>query len=97
MIPAFRIVAAGQDATASIADRLISLSITDEDGDKADRLEIGIDDRGGLVAIPDMEAELQVALGFRGMGLSDMGRFKVDKVSGSYQPRDPCSWRRQPR
>ncbi len=57
--PAFRITAAGEDVSGRIGDRLLSLSVTDEDGEKADRLEIEIDDRDGRVALPDMEAELQ--------------------------------------
>ncbi|MBP9184344.1 MAG: phage tail protein, partial [Fuscovulum sp.] len=84
--PAFRITAAGEDVSGRIGDRLLSLSVTDEDGEKADRLEIEIDDRDGRVALPDMEAELQVALGYRGQALADLGRFKVDAVSGSSPP-----------
>ncbi len=83
MKPAFQITVAGEDATGAVADRLLSLSITDEDGGKADRLEITIDDRDGAVAYPDMEAALEVSLGFTGQALAFMGRFTVDGVSGS--------------
>lgn len=86
MTPAFRIAAAGEDVSGRIADRLLSLTVTDEDGDKADRLEIEVDDRDGRVALPDMEAELEVALGYRGQALASLGRFKVDSVSGSHPP-----------
>jgi uncharacterized protein len=82
MIPAFQIIVGGEDATGPIADRLLSLSITDEDGEKADRLELQIDDRDGALAYPDMEAELEVSLGFLLSGLSFMGKFSVDGVSG---------------
>jgi phage protein D len=82
MIPAFQIIVGGEDATGAIADRLLSLSITDEDGEKADRLELQIDDRDGAAAYPDMDAELEVSLGFLQSGLSFMGKFKVDGVSG---------------
>lgn len=84
MIPAFRLLAAGEDATGAIQPRLLSLTITDEDGEKADRLEFELDDKDGAVEIPDMDAEIEVALGFRGRALADMGRFKVDGVSGSH-------------
>jgi uncharacterized protein len=84
LIPTFRLIAAGEDATGTIQPRLLSLTITDEDGEKADRLELELDDRDGLVDIPDMEAEIEVALGFRGRALADMGRFKVDGISGSH-------------
>ncbi len=82
MTPDFQIIVAGDDATGGIADRLLSLSITDEDGDKADRLELEVDDRDGAVAYPDMEATLEVSLGFKGQALAFMGRFTVDGVSG---------------
>jgi phage protein D len=82
MTPDFRITVAGEDATAPIRDRLLSLTLTDEDGDKADRLEIEIDDRDGAVEFPDMEAILDVALGFKGQALAPMGQFAVDALGG---------------
>ncbi|MBN2740065.1 MAG: phage tail protein [Rhodobacteraceae bacterium] len=82
MTPDFKITADGQDVTATIADRLLSLEIVDEDGTKSDRLELQIDDRDGLVAFPDMDAKLEVWLGFKGAGLSFMGYYSVDQVSG---------------
>lgn len=82
MTPDFRITVGGEDATGPIRDRLLSLTITDEDGEKADRIEIEIDDRDGAVEFPEMEATLDVALGFRGAALVPMGQFAVDAVSG---------------
>lgn len=82
MIPAFAILADGADATAAIADRLLSLEIVDEDGDTADSLRLELDDRDGRIAWPDMEAELEVRLGYRGGALSMMGRYRVDGLSG---------------
>lgn len=83
MTPDFRIVADGEDVTATIADRLLTLSIVDEDGTKSDRLELQIDDRDGRVAFPDMSATLEVWLGFKGAQLSYMGRYSVDQVKGA--------------
>lgn len=83
MIPDFRITVAGEDATGRVRDRLLSLVISDEDGDKADRLEIELDDRDGRLAFPNTEARIEVALGFRGQPLAMMGIFAVDGVSGS--------------
>lgn len=82
MKPAFRIVADGADVTAVIDDRLLSLSVVDEDGTKSDRLELEVDDRDGRVAFPDMNAVLEVWLGFAGAPLSFMGRYLVDQVGG---------------
>lgn len=82
MTPAFRIVVAGEDRTATIADRLISILVTDEDGSKADRVEIELDDRDGRLAFPEIEARLEISLGFRGQPLALMGIYAVDGVSG---------------
>jgi uncharacterized protein len=82
MTPAFQISVAGEDVTAGLADRLLSLTITDEDGGTADRLELSLDDRDGRIAFPDTAATLVVALGFRGQALAAMGTFTVDGVSG---------------
>lgn len=86
MTPAFRIIVAGEDASAAIGDRLLSITVTDEDGAKADRVEIEVDDARGEVAGPDLEAVLEVSLGFKGQALAFMGRFSVDGVSGQGKP-----------
>ncbi|MFO1174464.1 MAG: contractile injection system protein, VgrG/Pvc8 family [Paracoccaceae bacterium] len=82
MTPAFRIEASGDDVTATFRDRLLSLRVTDEDGEKADRLEIELDDRDGRIAWPDMETKLDLWLGFTGLPLALMGRFAVDGMAG---------------
>lgn len=82
MIPAFAILADGADATAKIADRLLSLEITDEDGERADSLRLELDDRDGRIAWPDMQAELEVRLGYLGGALSMMGRYRIEGLSG---------------
>ncbi len=73
MTPAFRIVVDGDDRTAVIADRLISILVMDEDGTKADRVEIELDNRDGKIAFPAAEARLEVSLGFKGQPLALMG------------------------
>lgn len=82
MRPAFRIVVDGEDRTAVIADRLLSLMVADEDGSKADRVEIELDNRDGRIAFPELEARLEVSLGFAGAPLALMGVYAVDGVSG---------------
>lgn len=86
MTPAFRVMVAGQDVTGSLADRLLSLTVTDEDGGKADRVEIEVDDRQGRVALPDMNAKLEISLGYRGRPLALMGVYAVDGISGASPP-----------
>ena len=82
MTPVFQIIANGADVTGNINDRLLSISVTDEDGTKADRVEIEVDDRDGRVAFPDLDTTLLVYLGFRETGLQMVGQFAVDGVSG---------------
>lgn len=82
MTPDFRIVANGVDASAAIRDRLISLEAIDEDGLKSDRLELALDDRDGRIEWPELEATLQLSLGYRETGLVAIGTYAVDGVSG---------------
>ncbi len=84
MTPAFQIIANGADATVSLSDRLLSITVTDEDGEKADRVEIEVDDRDGRVAFPELDTTLLVYLGFRETGLQMVGQFAVDGVSGGH-------------
>ena len=84
MKPRFRLLADGADVTARLADRLLSLRVSDEDGETADRLEITLDDRDGRVEIPRFDAELDLALGFD--ALTPMGTFAVESVDGSSPP-----------
>lgn len=80
MKPAFRIAANGADITGAIAGRLLELSITDEAGVKSDRLNLELDDRDQLLELPSKGAKLQVAIGYEGAPLVEMGVFVVDEV-----------------
>ncbi|MDO5705474.1 MAG: contractile injection system protein, VgrG/Pvc8 family [Paracoccus sp. (in: a-proteobacteria)] len=82
MRPAFLILVDGADVTAQFQDRLVSLTVTDNDGEEADQVEITVDDRGGRVSMPALDARLEVFLGWHGQPLSMMGVFAVDGVSG---------------
>lgn len=86
MTPDFRLLANGVDFTATARDRLLSLSITEADGDEADRLEITLDDRDGRIETPPLEALISVALGYRGAPLSEMGLFEVEGLRGEGPP-----------
>lgn len=84
MKPRFRLTANGADVTAQFGDRLLSLTVTDEDGDKADRLEITLDNRDRRLALPELEAELEIALGFK--TLTPLGRYAVEGLRWSTPP-----------
>ncbi|MBR3371160.1 MAG: phage tail protein [Rhodobacteraceae bacterium] len=85
MTPDFRILANDQDVTAKLRDRLLSLTLTEADGESADKLELTFDDRDHAIEEPEVDATLQVWLGPRGR-LSDMGRFTVEGYSFSGPP-----------
>ncbi len=82
MTPAFRVRADGEDVTALIADRLMSLALDDGDGMEADTLEIVLDDRGGRLVEPETGAVLEVALGRSADALVELGAFTVNGVAG---------------
>jgi phage protein D len=83
MTPAFRIIVGGQDASGAVGDRLLALTVTDNDGGTADQVVIDLDDRDGRIATPDMDATLEVSLGFAGGPLAFLGSFSVTGVGGT--------------
>lgn len=82
---AYQIIADGIDVTRAFQDRLTSLTITDEAGQKADTAEIMVDDRDYLIALPETGARLAIALGFVG-DLVKIGTYVVDDISGEIAP-----------
>lgn len=80
MKPLFRVLANGADITAKITDRLLSLTVTDEAGEKSDTVEIRIDNRDRAVATPPKGAELAVSLGYEGLGVTYQGLYTVDET-----------------
>jgi phage protein D len=85
MKPGFRLIAQGTDITAMIADRLLSITSTDEAGFKSDRLSIKLDNRKHEIELPAKGAKLELALGY-GSELSNIGSFIVDEVASSGPP-----------
>ena len=86
MKPIFSIIADGTDQTVKFQDRLIGLTLTDEAGQKSDTVQIVLDNRDNLIALPPMGAKLDISLGFRETGLTAMGRYVVDDLSGKIFP-----------
>lgn len=85
MTPTFRLLANGNDVTKNIADRLLSLKITDEAEDKSDVCTLVLDDRpvspGEFVALPAIGTEFEVAIGYAGDPLTTVGKYKVDEIT----------------
>ena len=86
MTPDFKILADSQDVTATIRDRLLSLSVTDAAGMHSDTVEIHLDDRAPYISLPRTGAELLVSLGYLETGLAKMGMYVVDEVGISGPP-----------
>lgn len=86
-MPEYRVLANQQDITAVIAERFISLTLTDETGITSDMLEIRLSDHDPLVPIqkPPKGAELEVFLGYDGLA-TRMGMFCVDEIEYSGWP-----------
>ena len=80
MTPYYQILADQSDVTATLRERLLSLTITDEVGYQSDSVEIELDDRGGKIKLPRRGVKLDVRIGFKESGLDKMGLFIVDEV-----------------
>ena len=84
MQPSFRINSNGNDITQVVGDRLLSVKVTDQAGQKSDTCEITIDDRGQQLALPEIGTQLEVFLGYE--SLTKMGTYVVDEVTMSHPP-----------
>lgn len=87
----WRVTLDGQDLTQKLAPVLVSLRLSEKDGEEADQLEIVLDDSAGNIVIPPEGATLQVWLGWeRGTdvttGLVYKGAFKADEAGWSGPP-----------
>ncbi|ECI1525007.1 phage late control D family protein [Salmonella enterica subsp. enterica] len=84
--PAFSITIEGKDVTTVMDTRLMSLTLTDNRGFKADQLDLELDDADGLIALPRRGAVIQLALGWKGQPLFPKGAFTVDEIEHSGAP-----------
>lgn len=83
--PTFRVVANGDDITAAIRERLVSLSITDEAGMESDSLTIDLADTAPHIRLPSTGAEVRVWLGYK-PAVEYMGLYVVDGLTLSGPP-----------
>lgn len=87
MRPVYQIEADRTVVTRRLADRLISMSITDESGFDGDTLELVLDDRDWALVLPEKGLELKVWLGFQETGLYFMGQYVVDEIGMDGPPK----------
>ncbi|MCP8687738.1 phage late control D family protein [Marinobacterium sedimentorum] len=79
MKPDYRLVVNGQNITPKVNGRLISLTLTDERGEKSDQLDITLSDHDGTLAIPPRNASIGVWIGYQG-ALTYKGSYTLDEV-----------------
>lgn len=84
--PICRVVVNGQDITATVQQRLVSIELTDNRGMEADQLTITLSDHDGLLAIPPRGAVVRLWLGWSDTGLVDKGSYTVDETEHSGAP-----------
>lgn len=88
--PLYALSVDGQDITARLAGRLVSLTLTDNRGFEADQLDIVLDDADGRLDLPPRGAEIRLAIGWAATGaeggLVDKGSFTVDEVEHAGAP-----------
>jgi len=84
--PTCQIVIGGKDTTRQIMPHLIQLSVESNRQDHADTVSLQIDDSHGRIALPRRGVELQVMLGFEGLGASLQGTYHVDEIEHSGTP-----------
>ncbi|WP_261644375.1 phage late control D family protein [Erwinia mallotivora] len=78
--PDFMLTVNAKDVTASLRERLISLTLTDNRGFEADQLDLELDDADGRLAMPVRGAVITLFLGWQGQALTGKGEFTVDEV-----------------
>lgn len=86
MRPRFRLDIGGNDVTDRISDRVLSIKLNDEAGQKSDTLDVSLDDRDNALSIPETRAEMQIWLGYDDGDLTYMGRFTIDEVALKSNP-----------
>ena len=74
-MPDFDILAEGK-TLSGVAERLMSLSLTDNRGFEADQLTITLDDADGQLQLPPRGARLTVLIGWKGEPLTTPTRPK---------------------
>lgn len=79
MRPSFKIAVGDKDITGIVADRLLSMTVTDEAGVTSDRLELVLDDRDQRLEIPSSKATIRVSIGYDTL-MVDKGTYVVEEI-----------------
>ena len=86
MKPRFRLEVSGRDITDAIADRVLSIRVNDDAGQKSDTLDITLDDRDQKVDVPSRRSTIKVWMGWDSSELAYLGQYTIDEVSIQMNP-----------
>ncbi len=82
--PAYTLTVDGLLGSSTLSDRLLSLSVTLNNGESSDQLSLSLDDRpallGGGISLPRQGAILTLSMGYETYK-SEMGSFEVNQVN----------------
>ncbi|MCF6432506.1 contractile injection system protein, VgrG/Pvc8 family [Leisingera sp. MMG026] len=86
MKPAFEVHMDGINITSRIKDRVLSITVNDEAGSKADTVRIELDDRDNSILEPPDGTLILVAMGYEELFPVPMGVFVLDKIEYEIAP-----------
>ena len=78
--PRWQLLINGEEVSAGVANRLMSLTLTDNRGLEADVLEVMLSDHDGALPIPPKGALLELSLGWHTTGLVYKGAFIANEI-----------------
>lgn len=84
--PVYQITVNGIDISRTLRPLLMRLTLRESRGEKADQLDITVDDSLGNLALPPKGATVVLRLGYEHTGLIDKGSFTVDEIEHSGAP-----------
>lgn len=84
--PSVTLQADNKPLADALMSRLINLTITDNSTGEADELSLSLSDADGLLELPRRGVQLSCQMGYRELGLVDMGVFTVDTVEWAGTP-----------
>lgn len=80
MHPEIQITVDGTPVTGEFWSRLISVTITDQEGDKSDSLQMELNDSAPFIEIPRKGAIIRVHMGYTHTGTVFMGAYTADDI-----------------
>lgn len=86
--PIYRISRGGVDITNKFNDRCVMIRVDFSSGDgDDDKCFISLDDRDWAIAAPNLGETISISLGYKEVGLADMGEYTIEEVTYSLIPK----------